>query len=90
MTGKMERVAPSSSRPGGGSLSGTGGGLLYGEPSLSLGIPDEYNPLCPNDYEELARKKRDKRKADVSFFLPVFFSLTGPINLKGFLPGSVV
>ncbi|VDD79550.1 unnamed protein product [Mesocestoides corti] len=70
VTGKMERVPPSSSSSG-RSLSGSNqlgataaSGLLYGEPSLSLGIPDEYNPLCPNDYEELARLKRDRRKPD--------------------------
>lgn len=52
---------------------GGGGGLqqLYtsDQPNLSLGVADEYNPICPNDFEELARKKRDKRKADVSFVL---------------------
>lgn len=68
MTGKMERVAPSaSSTPTPGASSGsshfatTSTGLLYGEPSLSLGVADEYNPLCPNDYEDLARLKREKR-----------------------------
>lgn len=77
MTGKMERVpsassssSSSTSRPTGGSshfTSSVTSGLLYGEPSLSLGVADEYNPLCPNDYEELSRQKREKRKADVSF-----------------------
>ncbi|KAM7535599.1 hypothetical protein Aperf_G00000102953 [Anoplocephala perfoliata] len=68
MTGKMERVAPSASStstPGASSGSShfatTSTGLLYGEPSLSLGVADEYNPLCPNDYEDLARLKREKR-----------------------------
>ncbi|VDK20880.1 unnamed protein product [Taenia asiatica] len=74
MTGKMERVPSASSssssstnRPTGGSshfTSSVTSGLLYGEPSLSLGVADEYNPLCPNDYEELSRQKREKRKAD--------------------------
>lgn len=77
MTGKMERVpsassssSSSTSRPTGGSshfTSSVTSGLLYGEPSLSLGVADEYNPLCSNDYEELSRQKREKRKADVSF-----------------------
>ncbi|VDL88362.1 unnamed protein product [Schistocephalus solidus] len=62
MTGKMERVPyPTRSGP-----SSTGTGLLLGEPSLPLGVADEYNPLVPNDYEELARQRREKRKADVS------------------------
>ncbi|KAL5108936.1 Splicing factor 45 [Taenia crassiceps] len=73
MTGKMERVpsalssSSSTNRPTGGSshfTSSVTSGLLYGEPSLSLGVADEYNPLCPNDYEELSRQKREKRKAD--------------------------
>ncbi|BHF73829.1 hypothetical protein SprV_0401691300 [Sparganum proliferum] len=61
MTGKMERV-PYTSRSGSSSSAGTG--LLLGEPSLPLGVADEYNPLVPNDYEELARQRREKRKAD--------------------------
>ncbi|KAL7060575.1 hypothetical protein AAHC03_010240 [Spirometra sp. Aus1] len=61
MTGKMERV-PYTSRSGASSSAGTG--LLLGEPSLPLGVADEYNPLVPNDYEELARQRREKRKAD--------------------------
>ncbi|VDL35383.1 unnamed protein product [Hymenolepis diminuta] len=61
MTGKMERVAPSTTSTSSASTSQFSSGLLYGEPSLSLGVPDEYNPLCPNDYEELARLKREKR-----------------------------
>ncbi|VDN97155.1 unnamed protein product [Rodentolepis nana] len=61
MTGKMERVAASATSNSSTSTSQFSSGLLYGEPSLSLGVADEYNPLCPNDYEELARLKREKR-----------------------------
>ena len=73
LTGKMERVAPSATPSGpvrGPAYFGSGGsvasGVLYGEPNISLGVADEYNPLCPNDFEELARIKREKRKAEVS------------------------
>lgn len=82
MTGKMERVAPSatsSTSSGGRSTTGSyfttsaTSGLPYGEPNLSLGVADEYNPLCPNDYEELVRQKREKRKTDVSFLTFNFY-----------------
>lgn len=68
MTGKMERVAPSSVMPtsSAASTSQFSSGL-YGEPSLSLGVADEYNPLFPNDFEELARLKREKRSVSISF-----------------------
>lgn len=68
MTGKMERVAPSTTSTSSASTSQFSSGLLYGEPSLSLGVPDEYNPLCPNDYEELARLKREKRIVSLIYF----------------------
>lgn len=42
------------------------GGLMYGEPSLPLGVADEYDPLFPNDFEELSRMKRERRRMDVS------------------------
>lgn len=71
MTGKMERVSQSfASRASNNPVSAVsaGTGLLYGELSLPLGVQDEYNPLFPNDYEELTRQRREKRKADVSYF----------------------
>ncbi|VDK35437.1 unnamed protein product, partial [Dibothriocephalus latus] len=60
MTGKMERVP----YPPRSTASSAGTALPLGEPSLPLGVADEYNPLIPNDYEELARQRREKRKAD--------------------------
>ncbi|KAA0191422.1 Splicing factor [Fasciolopsis buskii] len=60
-TGRLERI----NRTSGVSTPGlTNGSLLFGEPNLSLGVPDEYNPLVPNDYEELARQKRERRRAE--------------------------
>ena len=37
------------------------------EPSLSVnltGLPDEYDPLHPNEYEEFSKKRRDERRAE--------------------------
>ncbi|VDP76580.1 unnamed protein product [Echinostoma caproni] len=62
-TGRLERVG----RTSGVLLSNSAlpnGGILFGEPNLSLGVVDEYNPLVPNDYDELARQKRERRRAE--------------------------
>ncbi|VDP87911.1 unnamed protein product [Schistosoma mattheei] len=70
MTGRLERCVSGSS--GGKSkrslkYSNTAmtNGLLFGEPNLPLGVMDEYNPMIPNEYEELARIKRERRRAEV-------------------------
>ncbi|VDO60606.1 unnamed protein product [Schistosoma curassoni] len=70
LTGRLERCVSGSS--GGKSkrslkYSNTAmtNGLLFGEPNLPLGVMDEYNPMIPNEYEELARIKRERRRAEV-------------------------
>ncbi|XP_018648278.1 hypothetical protein Smp_161750 [Schistosoma mansoni] len=71
LTGRLERCVSGSS--GGKSkrslkYSNTAmtNGLLFGEPNLPLGVMDEYNPMIPNEYEELARIKRERRRAEES------------------------
>lgn len=32
------------------------------EPSVFAGVKDEYNPLFPNDYEDLIKKRRRERR----------------------------
>ncbi|CAH8833965.1 unnamed protein product [Trichobilharzia szidati] len=59
LTGRLERC-PS------GTTGAMTNGLLFGEPNLPLGVTDEYNPLIPNEYEELARIKRERRRAEES------------------------
>jgi splicing factor 45 len=34
------------------------------EPSAFSDVVDEYNPLYPNDYEELVKKRRDQKTKD--------------------------
>ncbi|KAF8570806.1 hypothetical protein P879_04152 [Paragonimus westermani] len=66
LTGRLER-APGSSAGGrsfGSSMSMSGMGLMFCEPNLPLGVVDEYNPLIPNEYEELSRLKRERRRAE--------------------------
>lgn len=70
-TGRLEFTPNSTSGPNSSSRISsspamTSTGLLFGEPNLSLGISDEYDPLLPNDYEELARLKRERRRAEES------------------------
>ena len=39
--------------------------LIGMEPSINLtGVPDEYDPLHPNEYEDFAKKRRDDRRAE--------------------------
>ncbi|CAL8071178.1 unnamed protein product [Calicophoron daubneyi] len=67
-TGRLERIN-ASSRLGVAGISSpamSAVGLLFGEPNLPLGVADEYNPLVPNEYEELARIKRERRRAEES------------------------
>ncbi|KAF7233369.1 hypothetical protein EG68_09979 [Paragonimus skrjabini miyazakii] len=66
LTGRMERASGSSvgGRSFGSSLSMSGMGLMFCEPNLPLGVADEYNPLVPNEYEELSRLKRERRRAE--------------------------
>ncbi|VDP97547.1 unnamed protein product [Trichobilharzia regenti] len=71
LTGRLERC--SSGTTGGKSKrslkysnAAMTNGLLFGEPNLPLGVSDEYNPLIPNEYEELARIKRERRRAEES------------------------
>lgn len=61
-TGRLERVG--SRGVLGSSPAMMTGGLLFGEPALPLGVTDEYNPLVPNDFEELVRIKRERRRAE--------------------------
>lgn len=68
-TGRLERAnLPASCRSLGGfsSPAMSAVGLMFGEPNLPLGVSDEYNPLLPNEYEELARIKRERRRAEES------------------------
>nr|CAH8831746.1 unnamed protein product [Trichobilharzia regenti] len=59
LTGRLERCSS-------GTTGAMTNGLLFGEPNLPLGVSDEYNPLIPNEYEELARIKRERRRAEES------------------------
>ncbi|CAH8457653.1 unnamed protein product [Heterobilharzia americana] len=71
LTGRLERCTSGST---GGKSKGSlkysnaaiTNGLIFGEPNLPLGVTDEYNPLIPNEYEELARIKRERRRAEES------------------------
>ena len=39
--------------------------FIPSEPVPSLtGVKDEYNPLRPNDYEEITKKKKEERKKE--------------------------
>ena len=39
--------------------------FIPSEPVPSLtGVKDEYNPLRPNDYEELTKKKKEEKKKE--------------------------
>ncbi len=57
----------------GGAFDAGLGGLLYGEPGPPFGIPAEYNPMNPNDYEELCRLRREKRRDEVSLVALVLY-----------------
>ncbi|XP_064632967.1 splicing factor 45-like [Lineus longissimus] len=49
ITGKLDRMAPVASP------------FIAVEPTAFSGVVDEYNPLYPNDYEELVKKRRDQK-----------------------------
>ena len=39
--------------------------FIVSEPSMNLtGVPDEYDPLIPNEYEEFSKRRRDERRAE--------------------------
>lgn len=62
LTGKIEKFNSGSSEAQGFS------DMAFDDPLLRLGVKDEYNPLLPNDYEQISKMLRDKRKLEEVIF----------------------
>ena len=54
----MEKFSPNSNE------SQCSSDMAFDDPLLRLVAKDEYNPLLPNDYEQISKMLREKRKLD--------------------------